>query len=230
MAGSKLEDWLNRPIYAIEARRMISAVSDFLQFSEAGIEARYRQELRDIGRREAAEDLPFEHSEHLKENARFRHEISLPLNVRYSAVVGLVTSVEWSIRPFVERLREPILPRPKGCNETVHALSQLSVRTGVGTADLIADYRALVRVRHCIAHNAGMIDEYRYASGLAEATDRLAGFSLDSRNLFGRHVCIERDALPPYIEAMHDFIVGSKKAAHEQGLVSGRQRRGDRAS
>ena len=229
MAGSKLEDWLNRPIYAIEARRMISAVSDFLQFSEAGIEARYRQELRDIDQREAAEDLPFEYSEHLKENARFRYEISLPLNIRYGAVLALVTSVEWSIRPFVERLREPISPRPKGCNETVHALSQLSVRTGVGSVDLIANYRSLVRVRHCIAHNAGMIDGYRYASGLAEATVRLAGFSLDSRNLFGMHVCIERDALPPHIEAMHDFIVELKKTAYEQGLVRDRQRSGNPA-
>lgn len=219
MPSFDLEHFLSQPSYAIEDRRLILGVSDFLQFSELNIEKRYQQELEDIDRTEEADDFPFEYLDHLKENARFRYEVSLPLNVRYAAVVALVTSIEWSVRPFVKRLKEQMPQKPKGRNLTVHVLSELRVRTGVGTAGLIADHAALVRVRDCIAHNAGMARGSKFENDLVEATDRLPGFSLDRRNLIGTHVCIERDALTPHITSMHDFIVASKKAAYEQRLL-----------
>ena len=220
MPSGNLERFLSEPIYAIEDRLLISAVSNFLQFSEGAITRGYREELDEIEHRNPVEDFEWDLSQHLRDLASFRYEVMLPLNIRYSAVLALVMSVAWSVNPFVKHLKEKLSSKPPGRTSlTVHRLSELRARTGVGTPELIADYAALVRVRDCIAHNAGMAESPKYERDLSQAVARLEGFSFDTRNLIGRHVWIERNALDPLIVSMQDFIVGLKTAAYEQGLV-----------
>ena len=213
------DKFMNEPIYAMDFQWMIGDVEDLLDFSESNIELQYRRELQSIRRREEREDLPPGYREHLEENVRHRFEISLPLNVRYGAVLALTTTVEWSVLSFVKLFKEQISKAPGGCNKTVHALSELKDRTGVGSAELIEDYKALVYVRNCIAHNSGITEGYKYEDDIEKSVNRLAGFSLGNWHFFGKHVCITRGALPPYVEMMHEFIIECHKVTNEQGLL-----------
>lgn len=219
MINIDLERLLNEPIYAFDFQYMIGDVEVFLDFSESNIEWQYRRELRDIDRALNASDYPREYGEHLKDNAAHRFNVSLALRVRYAALVALTTSVEWSIQFLVERLKNPIGPKPKRCNETVHALRELQQRTGAGTADTVHDYERLVFLRNCIAHHAGIVEHDNYGDQLPDTVKGLAGFTLDDWHLFGRHVCIEKGALNPYIRQIGELIVALHKTAHEQGLV-----------
>ena len=211
-----LERLLNEPIYAFDFQSMIGDVEDFLDFSERNIEWQYRRELQHIGRRTEVEELPPGYKEHLETNAEHRFKVSLPLRVRYGAVIALTTSVEWSIQFLVKHL-EVLLK----CNKTVHALLELQRRTALGRDDLVRDYKALVCVRNCIAHCAGIEAHYRNRAQLVKAVERLNGFSLDRWHHFGTHVCIERGALNPYVRKMGELVVALHKAAHEQGLLRG---------
>ena len=119
----------------------------------------------------------------------------------------------------MKRLKVPLSEKPKGRNETVHALFELQQRTGVGSTDVVHDYEAIVLVRNCIAHSAGIEEHYQFRDDLAAGVDRLVGFSLDNWHFFGKHVCINKGALNSYVQQLSALIVALYKAAHEQGLL-----------
>jgi hypothetical protein len=220
MMDSALERFLNEPVYAWKFQFMIGDLQDFLDFSERNIEWQYRRELRSIHRRAQAGEFRTEewYREQLETNAEHRFKVSLPLRVRYAVLIGLTTSLEWSIHLLVKSLRVPLSQTPRGHNKTVHALIELQTRTGVESADLVLDYKALVIVRNCIAHSAGIEEHYKYRD-LAAAVNRLIGITLDKWHFLGRHVCIERGALNPYVQRMGELIVALHRAADEQDLL-----------
>lgn len=218
MKDVDFERFLNEPIYASDFQYMIGDIEDFLDFYESNIEWLYKVELQSIRKRTELKEFPLGYGEHLEENAGHRFKVSLPLRVRYGAVIGLTTSVEWAVRFLVKRLREPVGKRPQGCNETVHNLFELHRSAGVGKTDTVSDYEALVCIRNCIAHSAGIEEHYQFRDQLLKAVSRLSGFTLDNWHFFGRHVCIEKGALNPYVKSMGGFVTLLYKAAHEQGL------------
>jgi hypothetical protein len=219
MLDVDLERLLSEPIYAFDFQSMIGDVEDFLDFSENNIDWQYRRELQDISHRVEAEEFPQGYKEHLEANAEYRFRVSLPLRVRYASVVALTTSVEWAVGYLMKRLKVPLSKRPSGCNGTVHGLLELQRRTDVGSVERVRDYEALVQVRNCIAHSAGIEERYKFRGQLAAAVDRLSGFSLGHWHFFGRHVCIEKGALNRYVQQMGELIVALHKAAHEQCLL-----------
>ena len=134
-------------------------------------------------------------------------------------MIALTTSVEWSVGFIAKRLKNPLPPKPKEQNETAHTLRELDARTGSNKIEVVSDYEALVHIRNCIAHNAGIEQHYRYRSTLVKSVDRFRGFSLDNWHFLGKHICIEEGALKPYIEQLGQFIVTLHKACHDQGLL-----------
>ncbi len=219
MSEIDLERLLSEPIHAFDFQFMIGDVEEFLDFSEGNIEWQFRRELQSIQRRAEAEDFAPEYKEHLESNAEHRFKVSLPLRVRYGALIALSTSVEWSVLLLVDRLKEGLRQKPTSLNDTVHALTELMDRTGLQRKEVLLDYEALVQVRNCITHSAGIEKNYKYRKKLPVALDRLSGFSLGNWHFFGKHICIEKAALNPYIEAMSKLVVELHKAAHEKGLL-----------
>lgn len=214
-----LERLLNEPHYATDFQYFIGDVEDFLDFSENNIEWQYRAELQRIRRETATGDWPHGYREHLEENAEHRFKVSLPLRVRYAAVIALITSVEWSVGYLAKRLKAPLPEKPKGKNGTVYALLELQTRTGTGARNTIEDYEALVHLRNCIAHCAGIEEHYEYRDQLGPSVSRLNGVSLENWHFLGKHICISKGALNPYIREMGALVVALHKAAHEQGLL-----------
>jgi hypothetical protein len=210
---------LSEPIYAFDFQFMVGDIADFLDFSESNLDWLYRRELSAIEQRAGHEDFPPGYKEHLKANAEHRFRVSLPLRVRYGALIELTTSVEWSAKILADRLREPLGEKPSGQNETVYVLRELERRIQTGGSDVIDDYEALVQVRNCITHNAGVERGYKWSSDLPAATGRLTGFSIDNWHFFGRHICIERGALSPYVEKLGGLVVALHRGTHEQGLL-----------
>ena len=226
-----LERLLKEPIYAFDFQVMIGDVKDFLDFSEINIERQYRRKLQSIRRDELEgfqpDEYREEYREHLETNTKHRFEVTLPLRVRYGALLALTTSVEWSVQYFVERLRQDIrewlrqsiIEKPRGRNCTVHVLFELNELTKIGKAEIVWDYEALVHIKNCIAHSAGIEKYYKHREQLPEDVERLAGFDLDNWHFFGQHICIEKGALNPHIEAMGELVVTLNKAAHKKDLL-----------
>jgi len=219
MPSIDLKRLLNEPIYAMDFQFMAGDLKDFLDSSERNIELQYHLECQNIQRRAETEDFPEGFREHLQTNADHRFKVSLPLRVRYGALLGLTTSVEWGIHFLVESLREPLSTKPRNRNPTVHALSELAARTRLGKDELVQDYEALVHVRNCITHAAGIVKHFKYRDELYWAVRRLVGFSIDNWHFLGEHICIQRGALNRYIESTGQLVVTIYRACDEQGLL-----------
>jgi len=208
---------LNQHFFAMEFGFMIGDLKDFLDTSEQNIEQQYHSECEAIQR--GAEKGDPLYVEHLQRKAEHRFKVSLPLRVRYGAVLGLTTSVEWSIKSLERLLRDPLSKCPNRQDKAVHKLSELNSRTRLGQDEVVLDYKALVHVRNCIAHAAGIVEYDKYRQQLPDEIGRLAGFSIDNWHFLGKHICIERRALDCYFDSIGQLVTAIHKACHEQDLL-----------
>ncbi len=219
MPDFDLEKFLNTPIYAFDFQFMIGDVKDFLEFSESNIDWQHCQELQAISRRNDLDDYPPGYREHLEENANHRFLVSLPLRVRYAAVLAFTTSVEWSVKFLNMRAVTPVPEKRDGTNQSVRILRELVARTQLSAGPAINDYEALINVRNCIVHSAGLLETYQFKDTLPAFVARLRGLSLANWHFFGDQVCIERGALHPYIDEMGKLVVDLHRLMHEKGLM-----------
>lgn len=219
MPNRDIESILSAPIYAFDFRFMIGDVKDFLEFSESNIAWQLRRELQAIAHRTDYDELPPGYRLHLEEIAHHRFGVSLPLRIRYGAVLALTTSVEWSVKFLNSQSVAPIHDKNDGKNPTVTVLRELSARAQLHANETIDDYEALVNVRNCIAHSVGILETYKFKETLAGFIARLHGFSLANWHCFGAQVCIDRGALDTYIDKTEGLVVDLHRAMHEQGLM-----------
>ena len=123
MSDINLDRLMNEPIYAFDFQFMIGDVQDYLDFSENNIEWQCQAELQTISRRAETEAFPHRYREHLEANAEHRFKVSLPLRIRYGALLALVTAVEWSVKLLVQSATNAIeKPKNSSKNETVYDL------------------------------------------------------------------------------------------------------------
>jgi hypothetical protein len=213
------DKFLETPIYAFDFQFMIGDVKDFLEFSESNIDWQHRRELQAISHRKDLGDYPPGYRGHLEESANHRFLVSLPLRVRYAAVLALITSVEWSAKYLNMRVLAQVPEKRDRTNHTVRVLRELSARTQLSAGSTIDDYEALINVRNCIVHSAGLLENYQFRDTLPTSVARLRGFSLANWHFFGDQVCIERGALDQYIDQMGKLVVHLHQSMHEKGLM-----------
>lgn len=213
------QKFLDTPIEAFDFQFMIGDVQDFLEFSESNIDWHYRRELQAIAHRKDFDDFPPGHRHHLEQNAEHRFKVSLPLRVRYGAVLAFTTSVEWAIGYLNKYAVSPVSDLRDGTNLTVKILQDFSAKASVDAEQVIDDYKALVQIRNCIVHSAGIVETCRFKNDLPAAVSQIGGITLANWHFFGDQVCIERGALEPHIDRAAELVVTLNSALRERGFL-----------
>lgn len=218
MSQADIDRILDMTIDAMDFQFMIGDVKDFLTFSEENIAWQHRRELQSITLRSDLQDEP-EYRDHLEQGADHRFQVSLPLRVRYSALLSFVTSVEWSVSYLNRSMKDPVLLKKKKdkVNETVKVLKELSSRAAIDAGEVIDDYQALVWLRNCVAHAGGIVDSYEHKQDLPDSAARIQGITLESWHFFGPQVCIARGALEAPIERTSELVLSLHKKLREKG-------------
>lgn len=216
MPDSDLDRILDMTIDAMDFQFMISDVKDFLTFSEENIAWQHRRERHAIDLQDWSADAHQERY-HLEQGTDHRFQVSLPLRVRYSALIAFVTSVEWSMEYLARSLQSPVGKKKKGVNPCVHLLRDLTKRTGIDASEAIANYEALVKLRNCVAHAGGIVDSYEYKADLPSAVERIPGTTLESWHFFGPQVCFSRGALEGPIAETAELVLSLHRELREQG-------------
>ena len=133
-----IEKFLNMPIEAFDFQFMIGDVKDFLEFSESNIDWQCRRELQAIAHRKDFDDFPPGYRDHLEQNVDHRFRVSLPLRVRFGALLAFITSVEWAVVYLNRSLTNPVSEKTDGrTNLTVTLLRELSARASVNPQSVI---------------------------------------------------------------------------------------------
>jgi hypothetical protein len=229
-----VEKFLSTPIEAFDFQFMIGDVKDFLEFSEINIDLQYKRELQVIVERKDLDEYPIEYEDHLQRSIDHRFQVSLPLRVRYGALLAFVTSVEWAV-DYLNRVAIVPLVQAKGkTNFTVRLLKHFTASVSLTSETTIEDYEALVKIRNCVAHSSGVLETYRYKAELPKAVEKIHGFSIGNWHFFGEQICIERGAVEAQIERMLDLVVALHTAMREKGclkpIVNTREGFGDTAT
>ena len=219
IADFDLQKFLDTPIEAFDFQFMIGDVKDFLEFSESNIDWQYRRELQAIAHGKDYDEFPPDYRHHLEQNAEHRFKVSLPLRFRYGAVLAFTTSVEWAIGYLNKCAASPVPDLRYGTNLTVKILRDFSDRASVDSGAVIDDYEALVQIRNCIVHSAGIVETYRFKNDLPAAISRIDGITLANWHFFGDQVCIERGAFEPHIDRAAELVVILNSALRERGLL-----------
>jgi hypothetical protein len=219
MAEFDLQKLLNTPVEAFDFQFMIGDVKDFLEFSESNIEWQYRRELQAIACRKDRDDFPPDYLGHLEQNAEHRFKVSLPLRVRYGALLAFTTSVEWAVGYLNRCAITPVIGDRDGTNLTVKTLREFAARASIDVSAVIDDYEALVQIRNCIVHAAGITESYRFKDTLASAVARINGIALANWHFFGDQVCIEKGALEPHIDRAAELVVSLHSALRKNGYL-----------
>jgi hypothetical protein len=219
MAEFDFEKFLDTPIDDFDFPFMIGDVKDFLEFSESNIDWQHRRELHRIAQDKGVDDFPPGYRHHLEQIADHRFKVSLPLRVRYGALVAFTTSVEWAVSYLNRCSSEPILDKKDSTNLTVKILREFTARASVDSQVVIDDYEALVKIRNCIVHSAGVVATYRYNQDLPKAVARIKGVSLADWHFFGDQICIERGALEIHMHQTSSLVVDLHTKMRERGLL-----------
>lgn len=217
--GFDAEEFLNRKHYSLEFRALLGDIEDFLEFSEYNLEWQLRREIKTIELQDLS-GYPREYRDHLLENAQHRFTVSLPMRLRYAALVALTTTVEWECKFLAERATFRISKAPKQTNETVHRLRRYNEVVSLGSSRLIDDYERIVFVRNAIVHSAGVERDYKHREELKRAISKLKGFSISSWHAWlGPGVTIQRDALKTHIQALAELLPRLWETANQKGLL-----------
>lgn len=218
-ADFDLKKFLDTPIDAFDFQFMIGDVKDFLEFSESNIDWQYRRELQAIAHHKDIDEFPPGYRDHLEQNTEHRFRVSLPLRVRYGALLAFTTSVEWAVGYLNKCAASSVVDDRDRTNLTVKTLREFAARAGIDASAVIDDYEALVQIRNCIAHSAGIIETYRFKESLRPAVARIGGISLANWHFFGDQVCIEKGALEPHIDRAAELVISLHSAMRERGLL-----------
>lgn len=229
MAEFDLKKFRNQLVYAFDFCAMMGDVQDFLEFSELNIDGLLEREIHRIEQSAPLEDCEPDFKENyessfkrqLIKDAEHRFTASLPMRIRYAALVALVSTVEWQTK-FLVSSKMPALEIPKepsNTNVLVRFLMGLDAATGGYHTQTLREYGWLVWVRNAVTHAAGLIRDYERGPELMEIIPQLPGFSIDHWHFFGESVKIERGALNPYIERMQVAVPDLEERGHNMGLL-----------
>ncbi len=101
-------------------------MKDFLEFAENNIDLQYQRELQEIAQRKDWDQFPPDYCEreHLEGGINHRFRVSLPLRIRYGALLAFITSVEWSVK-LLSMNALSLVPEKRGNpNHTVMVFSK----------------------------------------------------------------------------------------------------------
>ena len=98
-------------------------------------------------------------------------------------------------------------------------LRHLSSCACVDLRSLMDDYEALVHIRNCIVHSAGVVSTSIFKKDLHDAVARIEGILIGNWHYFGDHICIKRDALESPINQTALLVVELHTKMEEQGLL-----------
>ncbi|AOZ49729.1 hypothetical protein [Chromobacterium vaccinii] len=199
------EKLLNTPIEAFDFSVMIGDVLDLLEFAEENLSKQYQAALEALARHDLS-GSPSEYKDSLEANLNHRFQTSLPLQLRYGALIGFVTTVEWAALRLNEAAITPAPTKAKKDNESAHLLRHFTREAGIDAEHMLQNYEALVHVRNCIAHRAGLHATYKHGESLCNEIKRLSGIYFGNWHFLGDQICIERGALTPYMHQMADFL------------------------
>jgi len=215
---------LDQTFFGLDTLSMLGDVEDFIEFSESNIGWQKHRELRRAEQEcnDTEFDDPREEAQYrdqMLEGVKFRFDVSLTQRVRYAALVALITTIEWVLLALKKRTSFKFPKTPDGKSEAVHILSVFNSKAILSLEQEITAIEALIYVRNCIVHAAGLLASYKHEGELRKTLTTLSGVKVSDLHFLGDGIEIESGFLEGVIKDVRLWLPNLEKVVSERGLL-----------
>lgn len=215
---------LDQTFFGLDTLTMLGDVEDFIEFSESNIGWQKHRELRRAEQEcNSAEfddpHLEAQYRDQTLQGVEFRFEVSLTQRVRYAALIALITTIEWVLLALKQRASFKFPQKPDKKNEAIHVLSVLNEKVALGLEREILSLEALIYIRNCIVHAAGLLASYKHEEELRQKLTTLPGVKVSNLKFLGDGIEIESGFLESAIRDVRLWLPNLEKSVSEQGFL-----------
>jgi hypothetical protein len=215
---------LDQTFFGLDTLTMLGDVEDFIAFSESNIGWQKHRELRLVeqecnGVGFDDPQLEAQYRDQKLEGVQFRFEVSLTQRVRYAALIALITTIEWVLLALKKRTSFAFPKRSENKNEAIHALTVFNEKAALDLEQKILFLEALIQIRNCIVHAAGLLASYKYETELRQRLEKLTGVKVSNLNFLGDGIEIETGFLEDVIKDVRLWLPNVEKAVSERGFL-----------
>lgn len=220
--------FLDQTFFGLDTLSMLGDVEDFIEFSESNIGWQKHRELRRAEQEciDTEFDDPREEAQYrdqMLEGVKFRFEVCLTQRVRYAALVALITTIEWVLLALKKRTSFKFPKTPDGKSEAVHILSVFNSKAILSLEQEITAIEALIYVRNCIVHSAGLLAAYKHEGELRKTLTTLSGVKVSDLHFLGDSIEIESGFLEGVIQEARCWLPKLEKGVADHLLISKRK-------
>ena len=218
-----LNAFLDQTFFGLDILTMLGDVEDFIEFSENNIGWQKHRELRraeqECNDTEFADPrLEAQYRDQMLNGVEFRFGVSLTQRVRYSSLIALITTIEWSLLALKKRASFEFPKTPDKTNEAIHILSVLSEKAALSLEQEILSLETLIYVRNCIVHAAGLLASYKHEVELRQRLTPLTGVKVSNINFLGDSIEIEIGFLEGVIRNVRHWLPNLEKELLAHGF------------
>ena len=214
------ENWLDTPICILDVQQQFDDILEFVEFSEKNIEWQKRSHIQTLDRK--AQKFRYESPEYFNElqEIEYRFDIILSRKVRYSALLSLITTIEWNARFFESNVANSLEPKQTGLNASFCIYKQITERTRFKNGDnFLSIIDALIKVRNCIAHSGGIVTDYKYSDEIRSVVQKLEGFSIGNGGLSDEFIIIERGSVELLGKKLSEWVSSLINTSFEKCIM-----------
>lgn len=215
---------LDQTFFGLDTLTMLGDVEDFIEFSESNIGWQKHRELRraeqECNNTEFDEPhLEAQYRDQTLQGVEFRFEVSLTQRVRYAALVALITTIEWVLLALKQRTSFTFPKTPDKKNEAIHVLSVFNEKADLALEREILSLEALIYIRNCIVHAAGLLASYKHETELRQRLASMTGIKVSNINFLGEGIEIETGFLEGAIKEVRVWLPNIEKVISERGFL-----------
>ncbi|MCG3185943.1 MAG: hypothetical protein IOMNBAOH_00485 [Rhodocyclaceae bacterium] len=136
-----------------------------------------------------------------------------------ASIVALITTVEWVLLALKQRTSFAFPQKPDKKNEATHVLSVFNEKAALALEQEILSLEALIYIRNCIVHAAGLLASYKHETELRQRLATMAGIKVSNINFLGEGIEIETGFLQCAIKDVRRWLPNIEKAILERGFI-----------
>lgn len=219
-----LDEMLNQTFFGLDTLAMLGDIEHFVEFTEKNIvwqkDLEYSRAQRECDEEEFDDpSTKTQYRDQMLGGVLYRFDVGLTQRARYAGLTALITTVEWCLLSLKKRAAFQFPKKPDSKNEAVHILSVFNEKVPMDLNAKIEHLKALILVRNCVVHGAGLLGAFRYEQKLRERLPALSGIKASNINFLGESIEIEPGVLEGLVNDFRKWLPSIEQAASQKGLL-----------
>ena len=220
-----MEEYFIRPSYLWDFEYQFADLLDFIKFSEENLEWQRQSHIKRL-------DMHYKGKEYLLDEyfpqldaIEYRFDFNLAQKIRYSAIIALVTTLEWVSKLLKDKgqKEEEVKKKFNGVNKHITRLREYYQFADCNLEHNFEELEKVIKIRNCITHSAGIIEDDEYPEQITEIVKTLKGFEVSDETValsqYIGMILIDRGVIEEIIKRTESWIPDFIEECRQKNLI-----------